>query len=121
MSNKNIKEVLRVNFNHIDFKGTGKYVNHVFQGCKTIGIVKAGTTIEQVVLVVDEIFDNELTFSIGDDKEHTRLMQQVSEDLHFDNKFLEESDYVYEKDTEIKIYYTGKPSVGKGRVIVYLD
>jgi len=97
-----------------DFNAYPSYVD--------IGTVVAGTTIERVSLEIETPFDNSLGLSVGDDVLTTRLMEVEMNYPECDNVYKASSGYLYAADTIVRLYFHGAtpPTVGEGRVIVYI-
>ena len=83
-----------------------------------IGILKAHLNIEEIKLIIDTPFDAGAV-SVGDVGNHARLMSEGDSDITFASTYIMESEYVYSVDTQTKIYFSGSPTVGSGRIIIF--
>lgn len=80
--------------------------------------LRAGETIDEVLLTVDEAFDTG-TLSIGDESDHERFMSAGLNSLTASGQFQSSPQTKVEAETEVYIYLTGTPVTGSGRVTLY--
>jgi len=101
---------LAVDFDHTDFAS-------VF---KSIGTALANYTVESVGIDILGAFDTG-SISIGDDSDHARLANELSSDITFVGTYDNLDNYKYLTNTYLKIFFHGSPSVGYGRVTIFLS
>ena len=90
-------------------------------GSILLGIVPAGTAVEENALVVGTPFDGGVEISVGDAAATARLMTKHQNDPSISNDYKRDVDFRYTADTEIYVYFiSGTPTVGTAEVFVYL-
>jgi hypothetical protein len=85
--------------------------------------VPAGSTIEEVSLVVVGAFDNAAQARVGDAADNSRLMDEYDSDLaEAGNTYKTTSNYTYVASTQLRVYFVGgPPSAGNAVVYVYFS
>lgn len=87
-------------------------------GSLDIGILKANKNIEEIKLIIENPFDVG-SITVGDAGNSSRLMSSIDNDVTYASSYIVGSDYVYPADTTVKIYFTGTPITGSGKIIVF--
>lgn len=88
---------------------------------KNIGETLLDYNIENTKIVVDTPFDGEAFVSVGDDIDNERLMQNNSSNLNYIGTYVSENTYNYTAGTMLKLYLSGNPTVGSGKVIIFMS
>lgn len=84
-----------------------------------IGNTYSGYFVEKVVVEVDSAFD-EGTITVGDTLSSDLFTDASDSDLSVANVYEKSSVFEYSYNSSIRITFTGEPTQGTGRVIVYL-
>ena len=83
-----------------------------------IGILSSISRIDKIVVDIIEEFD-EGSITVGDDDAQGRLVTADQVDLLHVNIYVIENFLKYDTDTTAKIYFTGTPTQGRLRVIIF--
>ena len=87
-------------------------------GSLDIGILKANLNIEEIKLIIDNPFDVG-SITVGDAGDNSRLMTSTDNDVTYASSYIVGSEYVYPADTTVKIYFTGNPITGSGKIVIF--
>lgn len=85
----------------------------------TIGNTYDGYFVDKVVIEVESAFD-EGTITVGDALVSDLFTIATDSELTVSNLYEKASGFEYSYNSDIRIYFTGTPTQGSGRVIVYL-
>ena len=85
----------------------------------TIGNTYDGYFVDKVVIEVESAFD-EGTITVGDALVSDLFTIATDSELTVPNLYEKASGFEYSYNSDIRIYFTGSPTQGSGRVIVYL-
>jgi len=96
-------------FSHIDFGS----------GYLSIGNTYDGYFVDRVVIEVESAFD-EGTVTVGDSLTADLFTDATDSELTVPNLYEKASGFEYSYNSDIRIYFTGSPTQGSGRVIVHL-
>ena len=96
-------------FSHIDFGS----------GYLSIGNTYDGYFVDRVVIEVESAFD-EGTITVGDALVSDLFTIATDSELTVPNLYEKASGFEYSYNSDIRIYFTGSPTQGSGRVIVHL-
>ncbi len=91
----------------------------VIAGEKTIGTIGAPHAIQSVSVIINTAFNGATTMEVGDSLDNDRLMTTADNTPSIISTYNVNSAIIYTGSTETKIYFTGAPTTGTGRVIVY--
>lgn len=89
-------------------------------GLVAIGSVPAGRTVDKVKIIVDDVWNNNAKFTVGDAGDTSRLMPASASDPTFAYLYVEETFETYAVPTAVNLYFVGglAPTQGTGRVMV---
>lgn len=104
------KTSLEVEFNYNDFASLSK----------NIGLIASGLNIEEIRVVVETAFDSGFVV-VGDDTVNDRLMDSSSSDIKFLGTYVNYSNYVYPSNTLVKLFMNGSPTVGSGKIVLFVS
>jgi hypothetical protein len=102
-----VKSSLEIDFDFSDFTLSEKL----------IGTILAGYTVENTKIIVDTAFDDGQV-TVGDGADTVRLAEASDNDLRFINTYVVEKSYTYQIGTQVKLYISGNPTVGSGKIVV---
>lgn len=100
---------LEITFSHTDFASLSK----------NIGTSIASANVQEIRLIITSPFDSG-SITVGDDLDSDRLMISSDSDLGFAATFISQPDHDYSVDTMLKVYFSGSPSTGEARLVVFL-
>ena len=90
-----------------------------FEGSKLIGIIPSNKYAAFVIVIVDSVFDDLASVTVGDPANNERLQRAEDNDILYLNSFMTIPTYKYNSVTELYLYLSGSPTQGSGRVVVY--
>ena len=114
---KTVAELLNSNTQSLDKEFT---FSDLITDYISLGIIKANQSIDEVVLIIENEFDNNLQISLGTDSAQGLLMTVTDNCTDVINQYGIECNQTFTTDTEIKMFlfnYSGLTK-GKGKVII---
>lgn len=90
-------------------------------GSKSLGTIRSGQVVDEVVLQIATIFDGSTTMTVGDASAQGRLMAVAHNNPDVADDYERDVNYQYGSETELFVYFpSGSPTQGSGQIIVYL-
>ena len=102
-------EVLQFDFDYTTFANS----------LVTLGNVPENRSVDEVRVIVDIGF-NAGTLTVGDSVDTQRLMKSDENYLSFPSTYSASPTYTYTVQTDVLGNFVGNPTIGRGRIIIYL-
>jgi len=105
--------------NELSFMLVDFDITDVIAGELSIGDLGSNHVVQSVSVLINTGFNGGTTMEVGDDLDQNRLMGTGDNIPGVVDTYTVTSDILYAGTSELKMYFTGAPTTGSGRVIVY--
>ncbi len=93
----------------------------VISGSKFLGNCPVNKIVSDADIIINSIFDNNTTITVGDASAQARLMEIADNFPDTAKTYETEPNYQYATLTGLYLYFTGTPTQGDGKAIIHLS
>jgi hypothetical protein len=90
-------------------------------GSLSLGVVPAGHLVPDCVIEIYTVFDDAVTITVGDIVAQGRFQAVADNKPLYIGVYGTQPHYEYSSDTEVFVFLVGSPTIGRGRVILYIE
>jgi hypothetical protein len=90
-------------------------------GSLSLGIVPLGHLIPSCVIEIYAVFDGAVTITVGDIVAQGRFQAIADNKPLYVGVYETQPHYEYSSDTEVFVFLSGSPTIGRGRAILYIE
>ena len=86
-----------------------------------LGQISAGYIVRETVVDIQEAFDGSTGITVGDMAAQARLQLLTDNNPELIHRYNVNNVYEYATDTDLYVFFSGTPTMGRARVLAYID